>query len=76
MASHCPGQDTRQLRSAYYKCPGCGALVEIFSDEARFRCRQCGQYVMREKTPSCIEWCPQARQCLGEEKWRQLMGPE
>ena len=48
--------------------------MEIFSDEARFRCRQCGQYVYREKAPSCMEWCPSARQCLGEERWQELMG--
>lgn len=73
MESKCPGQDSRKLRSAIYKCPNCGADVEIFSDELKFRCRKCGQYVYRDKTPSCIEWCASARQCLGEEKWRQLM---
>ena len=74
MNSQCPGQDSRNLRAALYKCPNCGAMVEIFSDELKFRCRKCGQYVYREKTPSCIEWCASARQCIGEERWRQLTG--
>jgi len=26
--------------------------------------------------PSCIEWCASARQCLGEERWKQLMGSD
>jgi hypothetical protein len=30
--------------------------------------------VFKEKMPSCIEWCSSARQCLGEERWHQLMG--
>ncbi len=76
MDGRCPGQDARNLRSAYYKCPKCGALVEIFSDELRFRCQQCGEYVFRERTPSCIEWCARARECLGEDRWRQLTGQD
>jgi hypothetical protein len=32
--------------------------------------------VFREKLPSCIEWCASARQCLGEERWKQIMGEE
>ena len=73
MDSHCPGQDSRNLRSAIYKCPNCGADVEIFSDELKFKCRKCGHLVYRDKTPSCIDWCSSARQCLGEERWRHFM---
>jgi len=68
----CPGHSDRILRAAIYLCPQCGNEVEIFSDEARVRCRRCGQHVYRERTPSCIEWCAAARQCLGEERWREL----
>ena len=35
MYSKCPGQDMRKLRVDLYKCPNCGAEVEIFSDETR-----------------------------------------
>ncbi len=73
MYSRCPGQDSRNLRVALYKCPNCGAEVEIFSDEIRVKCPKCGENVCREKIPSCIEWCASARQCLGEERWKQLM---
>lgn len=72
MVSRCPGQDSRNLKVGIYKCPGCGSEVEIFSDELKIKCRKCGEYVYREKTPSCIEWCASARQCLGEERWKQL----
>jgi ribosomal protein S27E len=72
MVSHCPGQDSRNLKISLHKCPGCGAEVEIFSDELKVKCRKCGTYVYKEKTPTCIEWCPSARQCLGEERWKVL----
>jgi len=76
MYSRCPGQDGKNLRVALYKCPNCGADVEIFSDEIKVRCRKCGQNVYREKIPSCLEWCASARQCLGEEKWQQFKAAE
>jgi DNA-directed RNA polymerase subunit RPC12/RpoP len=72
MYSRCPGQDGRNLRVELYKCPNCGAEVEIFSDEIKVKCHKCGEKVYRDKMPSCIEWCASARQCLGEERWRQL----
>ncbi len=74
MVSRCPGQDSRNLRVELYKCPKCGAEVEIFSDESRIKCRKCGTYVYREKMPSCIEWCAKARECLGEERGKALHG--
>lgn len=70
----CPAHNTRNLRAEIHPCPKCGYGVEIFSDEARVKCYQCGEIVYREKTPSCIDWCSAARQCLGEERWRQLKG--
>ena len=72
MPSQCPGQDMRNLRVALYKCPNCGAKVEIFSDELKIKCPECGQYVYKEKMPSCIDWCASARQCLGEKRWQAL----
>jgi NADH pyrophosphatase NudC (nudix superfamily) len=57
-----------------HKCPNCGAEVEMFSDETRVRCHVCRGYVHKEEVPSCISWCAKARECLGEERWRALMG--
>ena len=76
MDSKCPGQDIRNLRVSVHKCPNCGAEVEIFSDEMRVKCPKCKQYVHKEKVPSCIEWCASARECLGEERWKQLKGKD
>jgi len=72
MSSQCPGQDMRNLRVELYKCPNCGAGVEIFSDELKVKCPKCGKYIYKEKIPSCIDWCASARQCLGEERWKEL----
>ena len=76
MTTRCPGQDMRNLRVELYKCPNCGAEVEIFSDELKAKCPKCGQKVYRDRVPSCIEWCAMARQCLGEERWKQLTGKD
>jgi len=71
MVSRCPGQDNRNLRLKYINASP-AALREIFSDELRIKMPEIGNYVYREKTPSCIEWCASARQCLGEERWKAL----
>lgn len=76
MNTRCPGQDMRNLRVEVYKCPKCGAPVEIFSDELKVKCQRCGTRVYKENAPSCIEWCASARQCLGEERWKALRGEE
>ena len=74
MAVKSPGQDMRNLRVSVHKCTNCGAEVEIFSDELRVKCPKCGEKVYREQVPSCIDWCAKARECLGEERWKQLRG--
>jgi DNA-directed RNA polymerase subunit RPC12/RpoP len=76
MYAKCPGQDSKNLRAAIYKCPNCGNEVEIFSDEIKVKCSKCSEPVYREKTPSCIDWCASARQCLGEERWKELRGED
>jgi DNA-directed RNA polymerase subunit RPC12/RpoP len=74
MVTKCPGQDLRNLRVSLHKCPNCGAEVEMFSDEIRVKCPKCGEKVYREQVSSCIDWCAKARECLGEERWKQLRG--
>jgi len=74
MYSKCPGQDGRNLRVELYRCPNCEKEVEIFSDEIKVKCRNCGTQVYKDRLPSCVDWCASARQCLGEERWHDLMG--
>jgi len=74
MRSMCPGQDHRNLRVELYRCPNCQTEVEIFSDETKVKCYNCGTMVYKERLPSCIDWCASARQCLGEQRWQELKG--
>ncbi|MEE9191326.1 MAG: phosphohydrolase [Candidatus Aerophobetes bacterium] len=75
-AYRCPGQSGRNLKVELHRCPGCSYQVEIFSDELRAICPNCGREVHKEKTPSCIDWCKAAEQCLGENAYRELKKEE
>ncbi len=68
----CPGQSKRNLKAELRLCPNCNYQVEIFSDELRARCPGCGTQVYKEETPSCIDWCKAAEQCLGQHAYREL----
>lgn len=68
----CPGQDDRNIKAEIIKCPDCGSAIEIFSDEVKVRCPKCGNFVCKARLPSCVDWCKHARQCLGEDKWKQI----
>ncbi len=72
--SRCPGQDSRKLTVSYHPCPECRKPVEFFSDEIRVRCPRCKTMVHKEQTPSCIQWCQAARECLGPELFDRLVG--
>ncbi|MGD9015372.1 MAG: phosphohydrolase [Candidatus Omnitrophota bacterium] len=74
MIPKCPGQDSRNIKSEILKCPDCGYTIEIFSDEIKVRCPKCKALACRERLPSCVDWCKAARECIGEDKWKQLKG--
>jgi hypothetical protein len=70
----CPGSS--EIRTPYpeeIQCFWCDMVNEIWSDEVETDCRKCGKKVTREMRPSCIEWCPAARDCVGSEKYDRLM---
>ncbi len=75
MINRCPGMD-RAVRIQLQSCPKCGAEVEIFTSEVKVKCGQCGEMVYSERLPSCVDWCAAARECLGEERWRQMKGDD
>lgn len=68
----CPGQDDRNIKAEVINCPDCGYKVEIFSDEVKIKCPKCKSLVCRERLPSCVDWCKFARECIGEDKWKEL----
>lgn len=68
----CPGSASfRQPKLDLFKCPDCGAQVEIWSDEATRPCPACGRAVFRTGMQSCLEWCKRAKECVGEQKYKQ-----
>lgn len=70
----CPGNISQNLKAEFHNCPKCGYNVEIFTDEVRRKCPGCGTEVFRERVPSCIDWCPAAKECIGVKKWMELKG--
>jgi hypothetical protein len=69
----CPGQDLRFLTTEDLPCPNCGTLVELFSDEQKRKCHECGTRVARDAAPLCASWCSSAKSCLGEERYERLV---
>jgi len=69
----CPGGELRNLTVAELTCRHCGTRVELFSDEQRRKCPECGRWVAREAAPTCASWCASAEACLGAERYGELV---
>ena len=68
----CPGSSSfAQPSIELVPCPSCGGEAEIWSDEPTGTCDACGRTITRTSTQSCLDWCKYARECLGEEKYKQ-----
>jgi DNA-directed RNA polymerase subunit RPC12/RpoP len=64
MVDKCPGSEKRNIKPEEIKCPFCGEILEIFSDEIRVWCPNCKKYIFRKgKTSDCFDWCPYADKC-------------
>jgi hypothetical protein len=74
MKETCPG--SKEITNPYpetIKCVYCGFSNEIWSDEPEMNCKECGKSINREMKPTCIQWCPAAKECVGLEKYERLM---
>ncbi|MBA4387257.1 MAG: hypothetical protein C0404_04705 [Verrucomicrobia bacterium] len=70
----CPGSAFfKQPTPDIVKCDKCGADTEIWSDESSGKCPACKAVVTRLTFQSCVDWCKQAKECLGEEKYAQYL---
>jgi predicted RNA-binding Zn-ribbon protein involved in translation (DUF1610 family) len=70
----CPGAKLlRQPKPEIFECPSCGEEVEIWTDEIRGVCSNCGRTMFREGTMSCLEWCKFAQECVGEAAYDRYM---
>ena len=73
MFDRCPGAaNLRTPTLTIRKCPKCGEEVEIFSNDLKVTCGNCG-FVIYNDIQSCIRWCKYAKDCVGEETYRRLM---
>ncbi len=74
--ARCPGQNTQFWGPDDVfdlPCPGCGKSVEFFKDEAQRKCKGCGKLIFNPRMDfGCANWCPMAKECLGQEKYDGL----
>ena len=69
----CPGAaDLKRPIIKYKTCPKCGEEIELFSDDIKMDCEECGFTIYNEAL-SCVEWCEYAKECVGEEAYETLM---
>lgn len=62
----CPGsKGFKEPHPEIAKCKGCGAELEIWSDELSVICQKCGVAYCRKSGQSCLDWCPRAKECMG-----------
>ena len=75
LSAKCPGsKHIRQPIPEIFTCPDCGAEVEIWTHERKRKCSSCGRTVVREiDTAWCIQWCQYARECIGVERYKELL---
>jgi len=69
----CPGQDKKDIKAEIIGCPKCGYEVELFSDEIKARCPKCQAAIYRETLPTCIDWCKYAKDCVGNDVYRNYI---
>jgi hypothetical protein len=64
---HCPGiDDFVRPKVDYEVCGECGGRVEVWSDEDKGICLDCGaKWVKKEDLPSCLDYCDYADRCKG-----------
>jgi len=74
MKNYCPGAKfIRQPAPEIFKCSKCGGEVEIWTDELRGICSNCGMVILKNQEQSCLEWCRMAKECVGEETYNTFM---
>lgn len=74
MKESCPGN--KEIRNPYPEdliCAFCLNKNEIWSDEPDTVCKGCGKPITRDLKPSCLQWCPVAKECVGTEKYERLI---
>jgi len=75
MIFSCPGsQKFKQPYPETMKCARCDRDIEIWSDENAAVCSCCGNRTARKTKQSCIDWCKDAKLCIGEDSYNKYIG--
>jgi DNA-directed RNA polymerase subunit RPC12/RpoP len=70
----CPGSARiKEPVPELFECSKCHAEVEIWSNEYSRKCPNCGNEVLKDEVPTCIEWCDFGKECVGEEVYNKYM---
>lgn len=73
LMSSCPGSKIfKSPMPEPITCSGCAEELEIWTDEIKVRCKQCGTVTYKDRMPSCIDWCKHADACVGPEVLKRL----
>ena len=57
-------KDMIHPKPAYINCHVCGAEMEVWSDEDKATCSECGaEWKRPEKNASCLDYCEHADKC-------------
>ncbi|KIR01707.1 hypothetical protein P261_00521 [Lachnospiraceae bacterium TWA4] len=70
MFNECQGKPKVEILEK--TCPKCGEPIEIVSTDADATCDNCGQVIYNDLL-SCVQWCDEAKECVGEEVYNKLM---
>lgn len=72
MYKKCPGADSfMKPHPEFIKCPYCKKEIEMWTDDTEIKCEHCGKIVRRSGLLSCVDWCKYAKECIGEEKYKE-----
>lgn len=73
----CPGQNPQYWKpedTLEVQCSRCKEIIEFFKDEPKRKCYNCKQEVINPKVDfGCALWCPKAVDCIGQERYQQLL---
>ncbi|UCE75233.1 MAG: hypothetical protein JSV56_05890 [Methanomassiliicoccales archaeon] len=73
-AFSCPGATRiKEPVPEFFRCKKCGAEIEIWTHEHSRKCQNCGNNVLRDEVPTCIEWCEYGKECVGDEAYHLYM---
>lgn len=74
-SNSCPGaKNFKEPKPELIKCPHCNEEIEMWTDEVKTLCYNCGKAVSRNNfEASCVDWCSFAKECVGAETYNEYI---